>query len=149
MHLHEPFEALLGQVKFLFIQIDGSKVPFRINTVEVLKDLIIHFQSIENLSRASSLTSRTVFLPEDEVPSDFSISVEELHYDFVKGFSLIVQGTKVGEVKEIRQLPQQQMAVIQSADREILIPLHDDLITEIDEESKELKMELADGLLDL
>ena len=41
------------------------------------------------------------------------------------------------------------MAVIEVNERELLIPLHEQLILNIDREEKIISMEIPDGLLDL
>ncbi|MEM6699798.1 MAG: hypothetical protein AAF599_15455 [Bacteroidota bacterium] len=55
----------------------------------------------------------------------------------------------IGVIEEVIEMPQQEMAVINYKDKEVLIPMNEDFILEILEEEKILKVELPEGLLDL
>jgi len=55
----------------------------------------------------------------------------------------------LGEIKEIIEYPQQEMAAIIIKEKEVLIPLNEQLILEIDEEKKLISMDLPEGLLNL
>ena len=55
----------------------------------------------------------------------------------------------VYEILRVEEYPQQLMAVVQPGDKEILIPLSDQLITSIDKPNRVLMMNIPEGLLDL
>ena len=46
-------------------------------------------------------------------------------------------------------MPQQNMLVVDSNGKEVLIPLADDLLVEIRREVREIEMRLPEGLLDI
>ena len=57
--------------------------------------------------------------------------------------------TRIGSIREIVEYPQQLIAVVEYEGKEIMIPLAEQLIIEIDEENQKLVMELPEGILDL
>ena len=56
---------------------------------------------------------------------------------------------EVGVIEEILDMPQQEMTLIRYKKREVLIPLNEELILEIDEKKKQVMVDLPEGLLDL
>ncbi|HKG05409.1 MAG TPA: hypothetical protein VKB19_03070, partial [Pedobacter sp.] len=67
-----------------------------------------------------------------------------------KGFIVIdeVHG-ELGEIIEVNEYPQQFVATIAHKTTEILFPLNEDMIVEIDEEEGTLRVDLPEGLLDI
>jgi 16S rRNA processing protein RimM len=59
------------------------------------------------------------------------------------------QRGELGEIVEIHEYPQQYVAVVPHQFREILFPLNDDFIKEIDVEKGILHVSLPEGLIDL
>jgi ribosomal 30S subunit maturation factor RimM len=49
----------------------------------------------------------------------------------------------------VREFPEQEMAVIFRNNKEILVPLHADLIVKVDHEKNTVTVSIPDGLLEL
>ena len=58
-------------------------------------------------------------------------------------------GKVIGVIEDIIEYPQQLLAKLKLGSREVLIPIHDDLVININEEEGVLTVKVADGLLDL
>jgi len=56
---------------------------------------------------------------------------------------------EIGVIEEIIEYPQQEMAAVTYKDKEVLIPLNDQLIVKIDLDGKRIEMDLPEGLLAL
>ena len=68
----------------------------------------------------------------------------------LKGFLVIDESKgELGEIVEIHEYPQQFVATVPHQFREILFPLNEDLITEIDQENGILRVNLPEGLIDV
>ena len=52
-------------------------------------------------------------------------------------------------ILELREFPQQIMAVINTDKKELLVPLNDEFIDDIDHDKRIIQMSLPEGLLDL
>ena len=66
------------------------------------------------------------------------------------GYAIIEEEVGVvGEICDVVSLPQQELAVVKSDDREYLIPLTEAFITGIDPSEKTIYMQLPQGLLEL
>ena len=55
----------------------------------------------------------------------------------------------MGLIEDVREYPQQFLASIQYQEKEVLIPLNEAFIVEIDKTKKLLILDLPDGLLEL
>jgi len=55
----------------------------------------------------------------------------------------------IGIINEVTEMPQQEMAVLNYREKEILIPLHATLIEAIDTTNQKITVRLPEGLLDL
>lgn len=144
----EAPEELLA-TEFLFVDLDGSKVPFRVEWFGNAGDLLVRFADVDNPETANKFVNRLVYLPTDEVTL-VPVEDDSLEYGWMKGYSLFeVSGDEIGEVLEVREFPQQEMAVVRTAGREILIPLNAEFIKAVDESENSVLLDLPEGLLDL
>jgi len=56
---------------------------------------------------------------------------------------------ELGRITNIREMPQQHIATVDFGGRELLFPLIEDFILDIDPEEKTIEVDLPDGLVDL
>ena len=133
-------EDLQGPV---LIDFDGLPAPFFIEscTRRGSGKYIIHLTDVCNLEDAEELVGR--FLWSDEVEED-----DYEAQDFT-GWKVLNRGDYVGTVTDYEPIPGNLCLYLKPAEDadEIIIPLHEDLIISIDEESLTLNLNLPDGLL--
>ena len=133
-------EDLQGPV---LIDFDGLPAPFFIEscTRRGSGKYIIHLTDVCNLEDAEELVGR--FLWSDEVEED-----DDEAQDFT-GWKVLNRGDYVGTVTDCEPIPGNLCLYLKPAEDadEIIIPLHEDLIISIDEDSITLNLNLPDGLL--
>ena len=133
-------EDLQGPV---LIDFDGLPAPFFIEscTRRGSGKYIIHLTDVCNLEDAEELVGR--FLWSDEVEED-----DDEAQDFT-GWKVLNRGDYVGTVSDYEPIPGNLCLYLKPAEDadEIIIPLHEDLIISINEESLTLNLNLPDGLL--
>ena len=133
-------EDLQGPV---LIDFDGLPAPFFIEscTRRGSGKYIIHLTDVCKLEDAEELVGR--FLWSDEVEED-----DDEAQDFT-GWKVLNRGDYVGTVTDYEPIPGNLCLYLKPAEDadEIIIPLHEDLIISIDEESLTLNLNLPDGLL--
>ena len=133
-------EDLQGPV---LIDFDGLPAPFFIEscTRRGSGKYIIHLTDVCNLEDAEELVGR--FLWSDEVEED-----DDEAQDFT-GWKVLNRGDYVGTVTDYEPIPGNLCLYLKPAEDadEIIIPLHEDLIISINEESLTLNLNLPDGLL--
>ncbi len=136
----------------IFIRLQGREVPYFVEQLRVTDKPLLKLEDVDNREAAQTLVAKEVYLREsDLIPeAERELEAEELDYAFLTGYR-IEDATKgiIGTIEEVVELPQQEMAVLQYEGRELLIPLNDQLILDIQEEQQLVKMELPAGLLEL
>ena len=133
-------EEIQGPV---LIDFDGLPAPFFIEKCarRGTGKYIVHLTDVSNLTDAEEMVGR--FLWSDEVEEE-----EDAQHDFT-GWKVLNRGELVGTVSDCEPIPGNLCLYLKSAEDadEIIIPLHEDLIISIDEDSLTLNLNLPDGLL--
>ena len=132
-----------------FIEIDGILTPFFVESFKLKNKgfAAVKFQGINTEQEAKSLLKKKVFIPETELRE----LDESNFYDHeVIGYEVedVVKG-KIGKVTAIADLKQNPLLVIEFKDKEILLPIFEGLIVNVDRKLKRLKVKAPDGLIDL
>ncbi len=133
---------------FLFIQLDGLPVPFFVESIrERSGGILLKFETIDDDSSAKKIVGKKVLAEkireehsEDDTPSWFDLIgytvTDEIYGD-------------LGPIDEIQEYPMQYLARCMVNGREILFPLHEEMILEIDDTNRHIQIELPEGLLDV
>lgn len=145
--IEEKLKSYIKPGFFLFFDIDGSKVPYRIESVDDDSHFTVGLQDITGKDQADTFGGKECWVPVDHIKKHHLKSPAHLPgkwseyaiHDEVTGQSFIILRTE--------ELPQQLMAIISLDGLERYIPLHEQLITSIDKEAKIIHMQLPEGLL--
>ena len=135
----------------VFILQHQKEMPFFIEKISDENELLLKLEDVDSKEAAYDLTSKELFLRESDVSDK---EEEEVESDLIFGHLVsykIKDETlgEVGEIKEVVEYPQQEIAIVLFQEKEILIPLHEALILEINEESRVVLMDLPEGLLEV
>ena len=136
---------------FAFVEISEKLVPFFLTKFEfIIQDkAILGFEDIDSLDKADRLTSHLIYLKKEAMPA-FEEAADEFHNYEIIGFTVIDEtlGT-IGIIEEIEENAHQPMLiVISEKGEEILIPLVTAFIKKVNKKSKQIKMNLPDGLVE-
>ena len=137
------------ELDVVFIEIFDKLVPFFVSSYQLLSNNTgyFFFEDVDHIDKAADLLKKNVFLPNDKMPER---DPEEFLITDLKGFTVHEKTYgELGEILEINEFPQQFIATVNYQSIEIMFPLNDDFIIEIDQETKKLEMELPEGLLDV
>lgn len=120
----------------LFIEFDGLKVPFFIEKISPKGNTkaIVHLSGVDDLEDAEEIVGRAVWM-------DVELE-DELQEDFV-GWTILDKGNEVGKVTGVEPIPGNLCLYI----GDIIIPLHEDFIIDVDTEGRILNLNLPEGLL--
>ncbi|MET1055121.1 MAG: ribosome maturation factor RimM [Pedobacter sp.] len=142
-------EPGLLDLDVVFADINGKMVPFFVSVYKMQPNNTcnIYFDDIDHIDKAQPLLRKKIYLPLTKMPDR---SDDEFHYNDLKGF-IVTDKTigELGEIIEINEYPQQFVATVTYQNKEIMFPLNEDMIIEIDEDEGTLLVDLPDGLLDI
>lgn len=146
LHVEDAYLEDLHKARALFISIDGSEVPFIIESIDDQRSLVVKVEDINDPEQAQRLLGTEIYLHTDEVSE--KVALDSQHP--LTGYTVIDQhDTEIGIIEEMIEYPDQLLAKIIISNKEILLPIHEDLILAHNEEMQHIHLTLADGLLTL
>lgn len=138
------------QAGVLFVGDERAPLPYFIAQIKEDPTLLVQFDEVENREAAEVLAGEALFLRERDLSEAVVQKPLENDLAYLIGFMIEDVNTgPVGSIDQVEEYPQQWMAILTYADRELMIPLHDDLIEEVDAQRNVIRMNLPEGLLDL
>ncbi|WP_316810510.1 ribosome maturation factor RimM [Pedobacter heparinus] len=139
----------LLELDVVFAAINGKMVPFFVSSYKLQQNSTgnFYFDDIDHIDKAQALVKKKIYLPLAKMPDR---SEDDFHYNDLKGFVVSDEVVgELGEVIEVNEYPQQFVATVLYKGIEIMFPLNEDMIIEIDEEAQTLLVDLPEGLLDI
>lgn len=150
LRLDQPqYEDDMARAGVLFAGDERAPLPYFVAEIKDHPMLLVRFEDLTTREAAEELAGQIIYLRETDLTQVLS---EQPAADYLFLIGYIIQDAEAGEVghvKNVVEYPQQWMAIVTRNGREILIPLHDDLIEEIDTDNQVLFMRLPEGLLEL
>lgn len=136
-------------VPFVVLEPQGLFVPFYIESVRMINDTtgLLKLERVDSDDQAREFIGQSIYLP-----NMFLDEMDEVDFEaeFFVGFELIEEKKgKIGKVTAVDDSTANALFVVESGDNEILIPIADEFITEIDHKKKIIMVNLPEGLLDL
>ena len=134
-------------LKKIFLKVDNSFIPYFISKISKYKNnsVRVKFEDVKNESEAMELINYEVFLPTEELPK---LEGKKFYYHEVIGFKVIdINYGEIGEITYINDQTPQHLFVVKSSGKEILIPINDDFILDLDRINKIINLKIPEGLL--
>ena len=94
-----------------------------------------------------SLKEKNYNLPVSLLPR---LEGNKFYYHEITGFAVIDKNHgNIGLLKSVLDLPRQSLLQIQHGEKEILVPLTDEILLKVDREKKELQIDAPEGLIEI
>jgi 16S rRNA processing protein RimM len=137
------------KIKSVFVEINNKLVPYFVDNYKIPMPMVgyFNFEDIDHIDKAALLTKKKIFLPIRLKPKR---KKDEFFFTDLIGYTAEdKQKGVLGLVEDVREYPQQFLASVQYQEKEVLIPLNEAFIVEIDKAKKLIILDLPDGLLEL
>ena len=141
--------ALYENLDAVFIFVGNSLIPFFIESSQLHKsDLLrVKFEEVANEEDADTIMKSDVYLPLELLPK---LEGNKFYFHEVIGFTMIdTNFGNVGNITAINDNTAQALFEIDRDGTEILIPMNDEFIVEVNREKKTITVETPEGLIDL
>jgi 16S rRNA processing protein RimM len=141
----------LEATEVLFLEVAGKKVPYFIEWIRGAAVPLLKLESIDTPEAAQTLCPGNLFIrEEDRVGEKSPDNSSNLQYHFLEGYRAFDKiAGEIGFIDAILDYPQQEMAEIRKEGKTILIPIHEELIVQLDEKQQLIYFDLPEGLLDI
>jgi 16S rRNA processing protein RimM len=132
----------------LFLELHKeSYIPFFISQLKTLNDeeYVLNLEDTNSNEAARKLVGKNVYVNED-ILSKHATDSPLLWI----GFNVVDREKgSLGPIEDVLQAGPQWLAKITYNDKEVLLPLVDDMILDVNMKNKFVRMDLPDGILDL
>jgi len=147
LEVDDPEEYL--ELESVFVLMNGQLIPFFIENLELKHNnrAVIQIEDVDSIDQASILVGCELYLPISMLKP---LTGNRFYYHEVKGFE-VYDNEKgfIGIITEVLEYPHQAVLSINFRNKEILIPITDEIIVNVDRDKKHLYTNTPEGLIDL
>ena len=133
----------------VFLEDQGNLIPFFIQSLEPLKGNLVKvlFEDIHTVDQASALVKKRAFLPLTLLPS---LPDDQFYFHEIEGYAVVAGGEPIGTIQKVLDFSGNPMfEILGTEDQEILVPIQDEFIVALRKTTREIELELPEGLIDL
>jgi 16S rRNA processing protein RimM len=144
---NEQFDDI-EELNYFLLDVNEQLIPYFIEDITYHSNkAFVLFQDLKTLEAANQFVGKSAYLPLDLLPEKEG---NEFYSHEVVGY-LVVDEEKgeIGNVNEIIEYPTQSIIQIIKDGKEILIPIHDDILKDVNREEKKIYIKAPNGLIDM
>jgi 16S rRNA processing protein RimM len=137
------------KMESVFVELNQQLVPFFVERITIKnKQSIVKFDGMNSIDQASMLINASVFLPVNLLPK---LNEASFYFHEIIGFRVNDKNHgNIGTVETILEYPSQNIIQIRDDNKnEILIPVRNEFIVNVDRENKCLNVNTPEGLIDV
>jgi len=132
----------------VFIEQKRNLIPYSISSIHIEDNKAnLKLKDINREEDATQLVNCNMYLPLELLPK---LEGNRFYYHEIEGFR--VTDTNLGElgiIKEVLDYPANPLFYVIKEDKEVLIPINDEIIRKVDRENKNIEVETPEGLVDV
>jgi 16S rRNA processing protein RimM len=111
---------------------------------------LVKFEDVDKKDIADKLSKKQVYITSEQFKQWINTDNLPDDYSYLIGYDLLNQERQlIGAVEDIMALPEQYLAQLIVNGREILVPLQEDLIIEINTKKHYIQVDIPDGLIEM
>ena len=140
---------LYQNLESVFVELNKTLVPFFIESSSLHKEkfLRVRFEDIQTEEDADEIMGSEIYLPLSMLPQ---LEGTQFYFHEVIGFDVLdTKHGNIGKISAINDSGAQPLFEINKNGIELLIPLIDDFIIDLDRKNKTITLETPEGLVDL
>ena len=135
-------------LRYVLIEDKGNLIPYFIENQKFSGDkMFVQLQDVKTMEQAVVFLGKGVFLPNELLPE---LDDNDFYFKEIIGFTLVdEQKGEVGKISDVLEYPTQAVIQVMKDGKEILIPIHDDIIQKVNKKAKTLNINAPEGLIDM
>ena len=140
---------LIALPSYLFVG-DQNPLPYFIESIRDVDQgaFLVKFEEVNGREEAQHLSGKAVQIKAEDLDKVFKVQKD--NYSYLIGFELRSdKDQKIGKIIAVEEMPLQTLLTVEIQGAEALIPLHEEMILSKDVKSKQIVLNLPEGLLDL
>ncbi len=147
LDVDDPGEYM--ELESVYLDLQGERVPFFIDDFELKhnKKATLRFQDVNSIGDAEIYPGLEMYLPVNQLPP---LEGDRFYFHEITGFRVVDRKYgEIGLIEDVLELPHQSLFQIKWGEKEILIPVIDEVIRSVDREKKILEIEAPEGLIEI
>lgn len=142
----EPWEY--ENLDMVMLNISGNLVPFFISTININGNkALVDFADIDTGEKADQIMDKEMYLPISMLPK---LTGNKFYYHEAKGMIIVDQNKgEIGTVKTVLEYPNQAVFQVFHNEKEVLIPISKEIISDFNRKEQKIYIVAPDGLLDI
>ncbi|MFT4203054.1 MAG: ribosome maturation factor RimM [Chitinophagaceae bacterium] len=135
-------------IKVLFIEeTKNSRIPWFIEsaTARNNEETVVHLEGLNSKEAAHRLIRRNIWLARE----DFEKNANKNAVITLIGYTLYDNKKALSTIEEVIEQPSQILVKLTVNGKEVLVPLHEEIVDRIDHNKKAVYAQLPEGLLDI
>ena len=139
--------SLKGLAAIFIEEKKESFLPWFVESAKIKsdEDVYVKLEGIDSREAAMKLMQKEVWIPE----ADFKKLAAKSAPASILGYTIIDEGKPLSEILEVIEQPHQLLCRLEMNEKEVLIPLNEQTIGNIDHKKKQVNVSLPDGLLEI
>jgi 16S rRNA processing protein RimM len=140
---------LYENIASLFIETQTGLAPYFVVKSGLHKSnlLRVTFEDVTDEAGADALLKKKVFLPLDMLPK---LTGNQFYFHEIIGYAVIdKQHGDIGKVTGVNDSATQALLEIEHKTSQVLLPIVDEIVLEVDRNNKQLHVQIPEGLLDI
>lgn len=149
IYLDTDEPELYENMESVFVEFNKNLVPFFIENAALHKNdfLRVQFEDVDSEEEADKLIGCEIYLPLNMLPK---LEGNQFYFHEVIGFEIEDKRVGVfGKIVSINDTTAQPLFEVVNGEVEILIPMIDQFLVEIDRKNKKVVMDLPEGLIEM
>lgn len=140
--------ARYQDLEMAFLEIKNQLVPFMVEYCAFHNDkLLIKFEDVDDVDGAGKLTGTKLFLPLEKLPD---LGDDQYYYHELVGMEVVDHERGVlGKVENIYSANAHSLMSLQYKGKEVLVPIQDEIVQQVDKQEGKVTVVLPTGLLEL
>jgi 16S rRNA processing protein RimM len=132
----------------VFVEIDGLPVPFFIESFQEKTEdtLILKIEGIDTENKAREFLGYPVYVMKDQI----RIKTASKKIQDIKGYQVIDKRLGfIGFAEELVEMAKNPLLSVINGEKEFLVPAHEDIILEVNDRERIIRIDAPEGLFDL
>lgn len=140
---------LFTEMESVFVEQRKKLIPFFIEESSLHKSelLRVRFEDVDNEEDAEALIGASLYLPLEFLPE---LTGDKFYYHEIIGFMAVDESFgEIGKITGVNDTTIQALFEIDHDGKEILVPIIDNFIINLDRENKTIHLKVPEGLIEL
>lgn len=139
----------IQELESIFIDVDNKLVPFFIENIRIKSNntAVIKFEDLDDEADSLEFIGSEFYLTPQQADL---LEMESEDFIDVEGYQIFDQDGKfIGVVLEFIDIPENPLLNVNTEKGELLIPAKDELIIGLDDDAREIRISITEGLTEL